>query len=133
MNWTDRFWSKVDRQRTVELLPGIDMRRRGVVASLLAGKPLETIITDYQRPYSVGYYQASVKVSAILRRALAKKGKAMKCEKCDGCGKIADSDEQEPWTAWTGLPLHSAVAVLAGIVKPITCPACSGSGEAPHV
>lgn len=53
----------------------------------------------------------------------------MKCERCDGCGRIADSEDGEPWTAWTSLPLHSSAAVLAGLVKPIPCPKCGGSGQ----
>ncbi len=57
-----------------------------------------------------------------------------KCLKCDGCGKVADTEEQEPWTAWTSIPLQSSMAVLMGLVKPITCPKCDGSmstGQAP--
>lgn len=49
------------------------------------------------------------------------------CERCDGCGQVASSDHQEPWTAWLGLPLKSSLAVLAGLVRPITCPACGGA------
>jgi len=48
------------------------------------------------------------------------------CGKCDGCGQVADTADQEPWTAWTSLPLSSSAAVIAGVVKPITCPACKG-------
>lgn len=51
-----------------------------------------------------------------------------KCTNCDGCGKVADTEDQEPWTAWTSLPLHSSAAVLTGMVKPIPCPECGGSG-----
>jgi len=53
----------------------------------------------------------------------------MKCQTCDGCGRVADTEDREPWTAWTSLPLHSAAAVVLGIVRPITCPKCGGSGE----
>lgn len=52
-----------------------------------------------------------------------------KCNRCDGCGKIANSEDGEPWTVWTSLPLHSSAAVLAGIVRPITCPDCNGTGK----
>lgn len=51
-----------------------------------------------------------------------------KCQRCDGCGKIADSDDGEPWSVWTSMPLQSSIAVLAGIVRPLPCPKCSGSG-----
>lgn len=54
-----------------------------------------------------------------------------KCERCDGCGKIANSDDGEPWTVWTSLPLHSATAVLMGLVRPIQCPGCNGKGAVP--
>ena len=55
--------------------------------------------------------------------------KTQKCTKCDGCGQVADTEEQEPWSDWLALPLGSSVAVLIGMVKPITCPACEGTGE----
>lgn len=53
-----------------------------------------------------------------------------KCLKCDGCGRVANTDAEEPWTQWAELPVQSAAAVLMGIVKPIPCPECGGSGEA---
>jgi hypothetical protein len=52
-----------------------------------------------------------------------------KCQKCDGCGQVADTEDQEPWTFWMDLPLKSAAAVLIGLVKPKICPKCSGTGE----
>lgn len=54
---------------------------------------------------------------------------AEQCSRCDGCGRIDDGDGA-PWSAWLALPLGSAAAVVAGIVKPITCPDCGGSGAA---
>ncbi len=54
----------------------------------------------------------------------------MKCGQCDGCGKVANSDDGEPWTVWENLPPCSDIAVKMGIVKPISCPACGGMGEA---
>jgi hypothetical protein len=54
------------------------------------------------------------------------------CVKCAGCGQVADTDDQEPWTMWTKLPLESSAAVLMGLVKPKPCPACGGSGKAPR-
>lgn len=53
-----------------------------------------------------------------------------KCVKCDGCGQVANDDDQLPWSYWKELPLQSAVAVLVGLVQPITCPECNGTGEA---
>ena len=52
----------------------------------------------------------------------------LKCNKCDGCGKVANTEDQEPWTFWLELPLGSAAAVIMGLVRPITCPKCNGSG-----
>ena len=55
----------------------------------------------------------------------------MKCGNCDGCGRIADSDAGEPWSEWMELPVGSSAAVIAGIVKPIKCAYCDGSGKRP--
>jgi len=51
------------------------------------------------------------------------------CGRCCGCGKIADSDSGEAWTFWEELPPGSDIAVRLGIVKPIPCPECNGTGE----
>lgn len=51
------------------------------------------------------------------------------CPRCAGCGKIANTEDGEAWTHWLALPLQSSAAVLMGIVRPIVCPACSGSGK----
>lgn len=53
----------------------------------------------------------------------------MKCTKCEGCGKIANSEDGEPWSVWEALPPGSDLAVKAGIVQPIECPRCEGVGE----
>ena len=53
----------------------------------------------------------------------------MTCDKCDGCGKVADSDDEEPWSDWLKLPVESASALLLGFVKPKPCPMCNGTGE----
>jgi hypothetical protein len=51
------------------------------------------------------------------------------CPRCDGCGRIANSEAGEPWRVWEALPEASAVAVRLGIVKPILCPDCAGTGR----
>jgi len=53
----------------------------------------------------------------------------MKCPKCEGCGKIANTDDQEPWTYWEELPPSAKVAVQMGLVHPVPCPACNGTGK----
>ncbi len=50
-----------------------------------------------------------------------------KCTKCNGEGRVADSDDQEPWSDWENLPPGSDLAVQMGLVKPIPCPECGGS------
>jgi len=51
-----------------------------------------------------------------------------KCGRCDGCGRIASGEEGAPWTMWEALPPGVDIAVRMGIVKPIACPDCDGSG-----
>ncbi len=57
---------------------------------------------------------------------------AEKCDKCDGCGYVADTENQEPWTEWLKLPLGSSIAVIMGIVQKIECPRCGGDGFEPE-
>ena len=52
-----------------------------------------------------------------------------KCDRCDGCGRIADSEDGEPWSVWEELPPGSDLAVKMGLVKPLTCPSCGGTGK----
>ena len=54
---------------------------------------------------------------------------SLECPTCEGCGEVADTEEREPWTAWTSLPLQGSLAVLAGMVCPIPCPDCQGGSE----
>jgi hypothetical protein len=51
------------------------------------------------------------------------------CRRCAGCGQIANSEDGEPWTFWAELPEINRLAVTMGIVKPIPCPACHGTGK----
>lgn len=51
------------------------------------------------------------------------------CPRCEGCGKIASDDEGTPWTFWAGLPAGSDLAVRMGLVRPLPCPDCAGTGE----
>jgi hypothetical protein len=53
------------------------------------------------------------------------------CQRCDGCGRLADTDAREPWSAWENLPVKSAFAVIVGAVRPVPCDVCGGTGRAP--
>lgn len=54
---------------------------------------------------------------------------APKCMRCRDCGQIASGEEGAPWITWLEMPLHSAAAVVMGLVRPIPCPDCAGSKE----
>lgn len=56
-----------------------------------------------------------------------------RCQKCLGWKRVADSDDQESWKYWAELPAQAAIAVQLGIVKPIECPRCNGTGAEPNV
>ena len=51
------------------------------------------------------------------------------CTKCEGCGQVANTECQEPWTAWESLPAAAQGAIRAGLVRPVVCPECGGSGK----
>jgi hypothetical protein len=55
-----------------------------------------------------------------------------KCEKCDGCGQIANDEDGTPWKFWAELPYQSAIAIRLGLVSPIPCPECKGTGKRVH-
>lgn len=52
------------------------------------------------------------------------------CNRCDGCGSIASGEEGAPWSRWTSLPSESQLAIRMGVVWPIPCPDCNGTGRA---
>jgi len=105
-------------------------------------------MTPDVRDWYLARYDSDPKFSAIVNTLVAAFGEAppdiggaawlaMKtvselrsCKKCDGCGKVADTDDQEPWSSWMKLPLESSLAVLTGTVTPIDCPNCGGTGKA---
>ena len=55
-------------------------------------------------------------------------GDREKCMKCDGCGRVADDDEETPWRYYEELPVKNAAAVFMGLITPKPCPECGGSG-----
>lgn len=54
---------------------------------------------------------------------------ANECPKCAGCGRVGNTDDQEPWSQWESLPPGSDLAVKMGLVRPMTCPGCAGTGK----
>lgn len=59
-----------------------------------------------------------------------KNREAAVCNRCDGCGQIANDDDGTPWKYWAELPYQSAASIVFGLVKPLTCPDCIGTGKA---
>lgn len=51
------------------------------------------------------------------------------CPKCLGWKRIANDDEQTPWKHWAELPTPSNLSVVLGLVYPIECPVCHGTGR----
>ncbi len=50
------------------------------------------------------------------------------CTTCAGCGQVANDDDSTPWSYWARLEPPSNMAVVMGLVKPLTCPKCNGTG-----
>jgi hypothetical protein len=53
------------------------------------------------------------------------------CQRCLGWKRIANDDEGLPWKYWAELPSPENLAVQIGIVVPLPCPRCKGSGREP--
>lgn len=73
---------------------------------------------ESQNPYTV-----------FFAKMLLKKYKFIICMKCEGCGRVANTTAQEPWSAWEALPLECQSVVILGVIVPIVCPRCNGAGE----
>lgn len=96
--------------------------RRRIRASL-------AIRPQVDRTLQAGLQQAA---DAGRRAALAAGGDTyaeVACIRCDGCGRLADDDDESPWSAWENLPPESNLAVRLGLVEPHPCPDCGGSGR----
>jgi hypothetical protein len=53
-----------------------------------------------------------------------------RCPKCLGDGRVAGgTDDLDPWPIWAALPPGSDLFVQLGMVYPVTCPQCGGTGE----
>ena len=54
-----------------------------------------------------------------------------RCKRCLGWKRIANDEEGLPWKYWAELPSPENLAVVAGIIVPVECPHCMGSGIEP--
>lgn len=52
------------------------------------------------------------------------------CQQCLGWKRVSDGDKIS-WKYWAELSPPSNIAVLLGIVKPVECPRCHGTGIEP--
>lgn len=53
------------------------------------------------------------------------------CTQCLGWKRVSDGAKLS-WKYWAEMPAPSNFAVQAGLVKPITCPHCKGTGVEPQ-
>jgi len=53
------------------------------------------------------------------------------CQRCLGWKRVDDGDGVS-WKYWAELPAQSAIAVQMGLVKPVECPRCKGTGIEPE-
>ncbi len=55
------------------------------------------------------------------------------CWTCEGEGRTDGNDdisERAPWSFWENLPPGSDLFVRLGLVKPVDCTECNGTGKA---
>jgi len=51
------------------------------------------------------------------------------CQQCLGWKRVANDDERSSWKHWAELPAPENIAVRLGLVYPVECPRCQGSGR----
>lgn len=74
----------------------------------------------------VSPWGAALRLPGVLEGGMSE---SKDCLRCNGCGQITNSSDGEAWTYWEQLPPESDIAVRMGIVKPVTCPTCGGTGK----
>jgi len=55
-----------------------------------------------------------------------------KCTRCLGWKRV-DSGDGVSWKYWAEVPAPSNIAVQMGLVKPVVCPRCQGTGIEPKI
>lgn len=53
------------------------------------------------------------------------------CQRCLGWKRVANSDDGESWKYWAELRPPENLAVTLGVVRPVVCPRCGGTGREP--
>lgn len=51
------------------------------------------------------------------------------CKNCDGCGYVANDEDETPWKFWAELPPEADLSVRMGLVRPFECSKCGGTGR----
>lgn len=91
----------------------------------------EKELNEYSALLQSGAENPPKDINEFRRQRIAQWPLGRKCGRCDGCGRVAmnsSGELMEPWTAWEELPPGSDFAVRVGLVKPVKCPDCEGSG-----
>lgn len=103
-----------------------------VIQDMMARSELAGLSSDYRNVVIVSAdvlnssYQKALDLCIYLRAEMERREAV--CPRCDGCGLVADTDEGEPWTAWTSLPIESQAPIKLGMVHPMPCTGCNGIG-----
>lgn len=102
----------------------------GVYAEFLGGAIWLTTLTGHRISLDRPTYEAVKRYAARcgMEPAGAPPPEEHPCPRCQGCGQVANSEQEEPWSEWESLPPGSDAAVRMGIVRPKPCPECDGAG-----
>lgn len=66
-------------------------------------------------------------VSAVFEEGTM--GTTEKCPACEGEGRVANTEDKEPWSAWETMPATAKAAIHLGLVRPVDCIPCGGTGR----
>ena len=54
------------------------------------------------------------------------------CTLCEGWKCVDNGEDPVSWKSWAELPAPSNLAVQIGLVRPVVCPRCEGTGIEPQ-